>query len=633
MLEKFREGAQGPAAKIILGVVILSFALAGIGSYLGRPTDTDAAIVNGDKISRQTFEQGYQNERARLENQLGDAFAMMADNPAAMAQFRKDVLERMVNELLLDQQAKALGLRISDAQIKAAIRQMPEFQADGKFSNERYLALLRQAGYAPEQFGQLLRRDMMRQQLVSGLQGSEFTLAGERQVVAGLLQQQRDIRYAVLPVDAFVDQADVSDDELKAYYEQYPEQFRSEEQVKVSYVQLDADRLAESIKVDEQQIEQYYQEHQDSYTQPERRRASHILIAFGDDKAAARARAEALQAQLQAGADFAELAKKASDDAFSGQNGGDLDWMEQGVMDPAFDEAVFALPKPGALSAVVESPFGFHIIKLTDLQPASVMPLEQVHEDIAASIRHNEAMDQFYGLQQTLAEVSFEIPDTLDDAAEAVGAIVQHADWFSRSDAPDALADPKVLQVAFGDQAIDDRLNSELITLEQNRVMVLRVTDHRQPSTQPFEQVEDKIRQRLVQQKAAAKAFELQQQIVKSVRAGESVDALLADVGSEFTQVEKLTRENREVNASIVKQAFAMAKPDGDTPVVAALSLDNGDKVVVQLSAVHAAPAPALPDNYTAQLNNIRVQAQLKAVIQELKADADIRYPYDVTNP
>jgi len=633
MLEKFREGAQGPAAKIILGVVILSFALAGIGSYLGRPTDTDAAIVNGDKISRQAFERGYQNERARLESQLGDAFSLMANNPAAMAQFRKDVLERMVNELLLDQQARALGLRISEAQIKAAIRQMPEFQVDGKFSNERYLALLRQAGYAPEQFGQLLRRDMERQQLVSGLQASEFTLTGERQAVAGLLQQQRDIRYAVIPADAFASQIEVGDDDLKSYYEQHPEQFRSQEQVKVDYVQLDVEQLAKSLQVDEQQIEQYYQEHQDSYTQPERRRVSHILIKFGDDKAAAKAKAEDLLARLGSGADFAELAEQASDDAFSARKGGDLDWIEQGVMDPAFDEAAFALPKPGALSGVVESSFGFHIIKLTDLQPSSVMPLDKVLNDIAATIKHNEALDQFYGLQQTLAETSFEIPDTLEDAAKAIGVEVQHTDWFSRSDAPKALADPKVLQVAFGDQAISERLNSELITLEGNRVMVLRVTDHREPSTQPFEQVEEKIQQLLAQQKAAAKAFEIQQQVVDKLRAGQPVEALLAEVGSEFTEVDKLTRDNREVNAAIVKQAFAMAKPSGDTPVVAPLSLDNGDKVVVQLAAVHEASSPVLADGYTAQLTNIRVQSELQAVIQMLKADADISYPYDVTNP
>ena len=179
MLDKLREGAQGKVAKVILGLIILSFALAGVGSYLNGPARTAPATVNGNEISAPALENAYRNERARMESQMGEAFNQLAANPDYMKQFRRGVLDRLIDQALIDDKARSLGLRVSDEQIKQAIVEMPEFAEDGKFNNDRYLQLIRRAGMTPEMFRDSLRQDMVRQQLMGALLGSEFALKGE----------------------------------------------------------------------------------------------------------------------------------------------------------------------------------------------------------------------------------------------------------------------------------------------------------------------------------------------------------------------------------------------------------------------------------------------------------------------
>ena len=193
MLEKIREGSQGVIAKSILGLVILTFALAGVGSYLSTPAELNVAEVNGETISRADFDQAFQNERARLQQQFGEMYATLSADTAYMTNFRNEVLERLISEKLEQQLAKKLGLRVSDDQVRDAIRGMTEFQIDGSFNNDRYLALLRQAGFQPDQFRELIRTQMTRNQLLRGVVGSEFATAAEMQMLMKLQQQQRDM--------------------------------------------------------------------------------------------------------------------------------------------------------------------------------------------------------------------------------------------------------------------------------------------------------------------------------------------------------------------------------------------------------------------------------------------------------
>jgi len=366
MLEKIRDGSQGVVAKTILVVVILTFALAGIGSYLGGSNDVAGAIVNGKTITSAQVEQEFKQERNRLQQQFGEMFKAIANDESYMANVRSSVLDRLVSQELLLQTATKMDLRVGDEEIKQTIRDMKEFQIEGVFNNERYQSLLRQSGYRVDQFRDIMRTDMTRRQLISTLISSDFSLANEANAIAKLEQQTRDLRFIEVNASDFLADVEVSAQEINEYYELNNGQFQTQETLSLEYVELKVSDLLSKVSVDEAQAELVYQENIALYQTEPRRRISHILFEFGEDESAAQKSAEDALAQLQGGADFSALAKEVSQDTFSAENGGDLDWIAKGL-DPEFDNAAFALNK-GELSSVVRSEFGFHILLATDAQ-------------------------------------------------------------------------------------------------------------------------------------------------------------------------------------------------------------------------------------------------------------------------
>ncbi|QSX31234.1 SurA N-terminal domain-containing protein [Shewanella cyperi] len=612
MLEKIRDGSQSAIAKGILVLVILSFAFAGVSSYLGSSREAPAASVNGEDISKNELEQAFQNEKARMEQQMGEMFAALSADDNYLRSLKQGVLDRLVAEKLMDQTAKRMGLRISDEQIKQAIINEPAFQTDGKFDNDRYLAILSQMGYKTNSFRDMMRVDMTRRQLINGLVGSEFVLPGESTEIAKLQAQTRDVRFQMVDAEPFVAGISVSDEDAKGFYDANQDQFMTPELVSLEYVALNAADLAAAISVSDDEAKGYYDEHQGQYRTAEKRLAAHILVGFGDDEAAAKAKAEALHQQLVSGADFAELAKKESEDTFSGAQGGQLDWFEQGVMDPAFDGALFALQK-GQYSEVVKSDFGFHIVKLLDVQGGEQASFESVKDKILAQLKEKQAVDQYYGLHQKLADTSYEVPDSLAEAAKAIGAGVKATELFARDMAPAAVNFPEVLKAAFSDAVLHSGMNSEVVEVAPNSVMVVRVKEHKEAGTQPFEEAKADIIARLTQEKANEAASAKAQELLSKFNAGEALE-LETKAG--------VARYSRELDPSIVNKAFQMAVGAADT-----VSLASGYALVVldkinEASSVDEATQKALASRMASQ----NTEAAYRALIDSLKANAEISY-------
>ncbi|MGC9459013.1 SurA N-terminal domain-containing protein, partial [Vibrio genomosp. F10] len=411
MMERFREGVNGPFVKIVLGLIILSFVFAGVGSYIIGGNANSAAKVGNAEITRGDFEQAYQNERNRMQSQLGDYFSNMLADPAYVESFRKSVLDRMVNDLLLEQHAESLGLRVSDAQIRTMILEMPQFQSNGQFDQDIYQTGLRRAGFSAESFAQYLRRDLTRNQLLTALQNSDFSLDGEVNAQSELIMQTRDIRTIKLSVADMARNIELTEAEIEAFYDENSVRYTRPEQVKVGYVELSAQQIKQSIEVSEPELKKYYQEHLDKYSTEEQRKVSHILVQ-GELEAA-----EKILADLKSGADFATLAEELSQDIGSAEEGGSLGWIERDVMDPSFETAAFELANVGDISEVVTSNFGYHIIKLDELKDSVSQPFEAVKEDILADLVDQKAVDAFYELQSEFERIAFEYPDSLDDAA------------------------------------------------------------------------------------------------------------------------------------------------------------------------------------------------------------------------
>ncbi|MFM4776014.1 peptidylprolyl isomerase [Aeromonas veronii] len=627
MLDKLREGAQGKVAKVILGLIILSFALAGVGSYLNGPARTAPATVNGTEISAAALENAYRNERARMESQMGEAFSQLAANPDYMKQFRRGVLDRLIDQALLDSKARELGLRISDEQIKQAIVAMPEFAENGKFNNDRYLQLIRRAGMTPEMFRDSLRQDMVRQQLMSALLGTEFSLKGEAEQLDKLYNQTRDLRLVRLAAANYMADVQVSDNELEQYYKTNGARFMNDEQVKVDYLLLDAANLAKDIKVTEQDAQDYYDQHQDLFQRAERRHVAHILIPFGKDEKAAEQKAEAVLAKAKAGDDFAALAKADSSDTFSAKKGGELDWFEKGVMDPAFEKAAFALDKAGDLSGVVKSPFGFHIIKLLGVEAAQTKPFADVKEETITRLQADKAKEKFFAEQQKMADNSFENPDSLDLTADAMGMKVQSSYFFTQATAPAPLNDPKVLSVAFSEQLRDDNTNSDVIELADGKALVLHITGHKPKAVKPLAEVKEQVIAAIKHDKASEVARGKAQGLLDKLKVGESITADLTALGLKVETHKGVARFDRELDQNLIAQAFTLPHPIDGKPSVALVAETNGDRVVVALDKVNVpAAASGMAAMLQAQLGQGKAQVDYKSLIDELRKAAKIEY-------
>jgi len=630
MLEKFREGSQGPGAKIILGAVIVTFALAGVSSYLGSGSAQSAATVNGVDISTQALENQVRTDRSRLESQQGESFAVRWEQPEFQNQVRQQSLNTLVAQNLLQQMTNDLALRIGDEKIRGYIFAMQEFQTDGVFNDERYISLLRQNGMTPAQFVERLRTDFAQQQLTDALVNSEFSLPNEVQQLAALQNQQRELSQLIVPASKFARDVVVTDAEVNSYYEDSKAFFQTPQQASVDYILVDMKNISAGMELDADAAENYYNEHSSSYAQEDKRKVAHILVAFNDDESAAQEKAQALLTQIQSGADFAELAKSSSDDTFSGENGGELDWLEKDIMDPAFETAAFALVNDGDVTAeLVRSDFGFHIIKLLAVEPGKVKAFADVKTTIETRLKNEQAVSRFDELAETLAEQAFEVPDSLDVASEETGLTIVSTELFSANAIPAPLNDPRVAAILFDQDFIAEALNSEIINISDEQSIVLRINEYQPQTTKPLVDVNAEIVERLTATKAEQKALSFMTSVSAKINAGESVTAELASVDASFTAPEWLSRfDYTKADFKVLSKLFSMPKPAAEEASVATETSLNGDVTLLKFSSVrdaeiNAEEAARLADT----LKNINAQADYDMLIQTLIKAADVSYP------
>ncbi len=609
---------------IVIGLIVLSFVFAGVGSYLTSSGSNAAATVNGEEISAQELERAYQNQRQRMESQYGEGIASLFSSESYLQDFRRNVLDRLIAEKLIQQQAAEMGLRVSDKQIREAVATMPEFQFDGKFDNERFKAILGQNGYQVADFLSMMRTQMTQSQLAAALNSSEFALPGEVKRAYELQQQTRDAKTVLVNAEAFAADITVSDEEIQAYYDENITAFDTDERVNIAYILLNAEDLKADVEVSDEEVQTYYENNMGAYKTDEERRVSHILIEAGDDADAARQKAQEVLEKVNSGEDFAELAETYSDDTFSAENGGDLDFISPDMMDPAFDEAAFALQNVGDVTDVVESEFGFHIIKLTDIKSEQVTPLAEVESDIRDRLASDKAMERYYELQTAMAEVAFERPDSLDDVAAAVNGTIQETGFYSRNTAPVPLDSANAIDVAFSAELIEDRVNSDIVELSENTVAVMRVREHQPQRTQALEEVRDGIIATLQAEKAQQRARSWAQEVVASLNEGNDVTAMLEEYDLAWESHDGVTRNGGQLPRGMVDALFRLSPESGSNTEVT--SLASGDVGIVQLLAVNS--GEALADEQRTQLQQqlaqMYSQSMYQTYIDALREQAEV---------
>ena len=625
MLERIREGSQGPWAMAIIVLIVLSFVFAGVSSYVSSSGVTAAAEVNGEEISQQDVERAYQSQRARLEAQFGESIGALFSDENYLRDFRLNVLDRLIADTLVLQKAEELGLRVSDKQIREAIVQMPEFQTAGTFDNERYLMLLRQNGFQPASFSNYMRQQMTREQLARAVSASDFALPTEVTLANALQQQTRNAEYLIVDSAPFASEVELSDEEVNTFYEANLAQFDTQEKVNIAYVILSVDDLKGDVTVSDEEVEQYYTENNLLYKTAEERRVSHIIIEFGDDEAAAKAKAEALVAELANGADFATLAQENSDDTFTAENGGDLDFITAGMMDEAFDKAAFSLAQVGDVSDVVETEFGFHIIKLTDIKPEEVTPLAEVSEEIRNQLATDKATDRFYSLQNDMANLAFEVPDTLEDVAGVANKPVKETGLVSAQLVPAPLNVPAVTSRVFDPAFIEEGLNSDLIELDDDTIAFVRIAEHEPQRTQSLDEVRTRILAQLRAEKAQQAAADWATNVVEQIKAGETPSLELGDVTLSWESKEALTRTSGELPRALVETLFTLGNAAPDNIDIA--ELGSGDVGIVKVTGINQPEALSEEDSaaLAQQIATASAQTGYQAFIDSLRNAADVK--------
>lgn len=628
MLQYIRERAQGVVAWIIVGAIILTFALFGINQYFSGGGDTSVAKVDGAEISQGQLQSATQQQRQRLEQMFGGKLpAMFSDD-----MIRSQVLQQLIEQEVLVQAARSNGMRIGDAALAQTILEIDAFQEDGKFSNTRYQQLLRAQGMLPGTFEQRVRRDLLAAHFTGGITDTAFVTVNEVDEYLRLQHQQRSIAYLTVNTSKFMDDVTVSDEEVLIYYEQHAREHMEPERVKVDYLELNTKDIVDTIKVSEAETRERYEAQKINYTTPEQRKASHILVKVpsnSTDEAIAKAKqkAEALLVRIRKGEDFASLAKTESDDPGSALQGGDLGFFGKGVMDPAFEEGAFALEK-GEVSELVRSSFGFHIIKVEEISGGTVKPFDEVKSGIMEEIQTERAQQQYYDMAEQLANLTYEHPESLATAAEQLALPIKTSPFFTRDGGPGIAAEPKVVTAAFGDEVLARGNNSETIELGGNHMVVLHLNAHEPEAQRPLEEVRGSIVSTLKRDKARAQALELAIAVEERVRSGENPAELANALGIKWNDKQDITRDVTDIDHTIVTEAFRMAKPEDGTQEVNRVALSSGDQAVVILYSIEdGKPAEASDkerQEAVTKLQQAGSNAGLASVVATIRSAMDI---------
>jgi len=618
MMENLRAAANHVALKIILALIILSFILTGVGNYLIGDFGDYAAKVNRQVIERAQLEQLFQSERQRMQQQLGDQLSLLAGNEGYMQQVRQQVLSQLIDNMLLAQYAKKLGLSVSDEQIKNAILNTPYFQTDGQFDNAKYLGLLGIMGYTADNFAQSMRQQLVNQQMIQAFSQSDFVLPAEFQAIAALVLQQRDVRLATIDLSALQAKQNVSADELKAYYQQNQNSFIAPEQIKVSYILMDAMSMQDKVKVSDADISAYYDRHKSSYGQPERKNYSVIQLKTETE-------ANAVLSELRKGGDFATLAKDKSTDIISRRTGGELGWLEPETTADELKQA--HLTEKGQLSSVVKSSIGYLIVRLNDIKPEKMKPLNDVREAIAKQVRREKALYAYYALQQKVSAAVTSDNQSLALAEEVAGVKAGQTSWFTRDSIPAALNIKPVVQSIFDGSLIGENgapgNNSEVITVDGDRAFVVRVAAHKAEDIEPFDQVKDRVAERVKHNKALEKAKLQGEQLLVELKQGKGVDAMKA-AGLSFGNVQNMVHASED--NPLVEDVFVLPHPQEGKPVYG-LSQDRQDNVVlIALDAVKPGSLPAYEmKTFFSKMEQGAASVTLYSLLASLRKDAKIK--------
>jgi peptidyl-prolyl cis-trans isomerase D len=618
MLQKIRERITGGYAIAFLVLMAIPFAFFGVsGDFTGG---SYAAKVEGVKIPAAELENQYQAELARYAEFGTDL------PPELRSLVRQGVLNNLVRETVVNVHVSEQGYRISDQMITDFIQRVPEFQVDGRFSKDRYYQWLEERALTPTRFEESQRESLRLQQFQRGLAATAFVTPAEYRRYLNLYGEQRRAAIATFNVDAFAEDIEIGEEEVVAYYEENPVEFQTPESVDVKYIEIDRNHLVDQVDISEEQLREYYAQSTNRYLQDESRQARHILIPFGEDRSAAEEQAAAIAARVRAGEPFEDLARQYSADTGTADQGGDLGLVLKSQMPGDLGNAIFSMNK-GEIEGPVESEFGFHIIRLDDIQAGGPLPFEQVRGELESELRDIEAEEAFQGLQRSVSDALFDARG-LDEIAATAGLEVQSADGLTRSGGEPFGANQAVIDAVFDPTVLNNGAVSDIVELDADRAAVFEVREHHEAAQQPLDEVREQIVATLRMERARENVRQRALELEATLQSGAEFAKAAAEAGAEVTPLRVFGRQDENADARVLEAIFRAEKPAEGRAVVGNTVSEDGNYAVYSVAAVIPGRPESIPleqrDAEKERLTQQAGAADYTAVVLDLERQAEI---------
>ena len=582
MLQLLRGKKSGLLVKILLVLITIGFSFFGIESYFVANMNTGVAKVGDVEISQDQYRERFNEYRQRMQQMSNGALdASFFDQP----EIRRQVLDQLVDEQVLLEANRQLGVVVPPARVREEILKIPSFLVDGQFDPEQYKMVLASQGMSPLGFEERVRQNLGIRELPMQVDATALVTDAEVDTYLRLRDQRRDIRFVKIEKPE-PQNSEISDDEIDAWYKAHTAEFMVPERVALDYLELDAAKLDVDTTMDDSVLSEHYEREKNRFVTNEQRLASHILIKVPgkgspDDQKQALAKAEEIRSELNSGKDFATLAKEDSADLGSKNQGGDLGWLEKGTTDEAFESALFALAKD-EISAPVLSSEGYHIIQLRDIRAGKTRSFDEVKEELAREQAATERDRVYAEKAGRLTDLTYADPSSLESAAKELGLTVQKTPLFGRTGGEGLAANPAIAKAAFSDSVLVQNNNSDPIDLGPNHMAVIRIAEHKPATPIPLDEVRDQVRSRIIAERVGKQAKAHADALFAELGAGKSLDAL----GLAVEEHKGIGREGATVDSNLTSAAFAMPRPQAGQPSRRIVDLGGDSYALLELDNV-----------------------------------------------
>ncbi|OGT81334.1 MAG: hypothetical protein A3I13_03655, partial [Gammaproteobacteria bacterium RIFCSPLOWO2_02_FULL_47_50] len=549
MLQTIRDKTTGWLAIAIVAVLIVPFAFWGINYYFTGGTEPSVAKVNNADIKYNQFQRTYANYRQQMQAMLGNRVMGPADEEL----LKQQALDMLIDSELLNQVTRKIKLAASDDQVRETIKNIDVFKGEEGFSKEFYQRTVSMLGMPPAAYEQQMRLDMMSEQLQSAVVESEFVSRQAAEYAARLANQERNVTYAIIPAEKFIESIEVSDEQIEKFYKENTKLYIKPEQVRIAYISLSLDKLAEDVHIDEEDLRTYYEANKAKYDTDEQRQVTQILLKAEDIsteeiKEATRAEANKILERIRSGQSYADIARVYTANKDFDFTISEYGFLGRGILEPEVDEVVYSMQKD-EISDVVQSKLGFHILALRDIKGGVMNTFENSHADVENDYRKEQAERQFFDLADQLATTAYEHPDTLEITAAETELSIEESEFFSPTGGVEGLtSNPKVIAASFSEDVLKDGHNSEVLELSETELAVLRVVEHVPSSRRPLEDVRDEIIHDIKFTTASGQAYELGQEVIADLEAGKEFATISEDRQIEWQEVTALKRADVSVN-------------------------------------------------------------------------------------